>query len=166
MDRIEFRRSRAKNAVLLLIGVLLVAASLFMAVSGEDQLDRVIGWFGTAFFGLAIVVALRNIVRGGVVFTFDSGGIADHANGIVIPWSEIEECVVISIRGTRFLGITFRNPEQFSSRVSAVQHKLARLNERMGWGHWGLSFSGISPGIDEALHFIRRNAPAVRAPAA
>ena len=165
MERLEFIRSRTKNFGLLLLGIALVAGCLFMATSSADTTDRVIGWGSAAFFSLAVVVALRNIIMGGTVFAFDSGGITDHPNSIVIPWAEIADCVVVSVRGTKFLGLTLLNPEQFLSRTTFAQQKLARFNERMGWSHWALSFSGVSPNIEEALEFIRRHAPGVRVPA-
>jgi hypothetical protein len=164
MNRLEFVRSRAKNAGLLVIAILLVAGSLFMARSGEDEIDRAIGWLCAAFFGLALLVSVRNIVRGGTAFAFDPGGITDQANSIVIPWQDVEECVIVSVRGTKFLGLHFRDPDQFLGRFTPGQQKMARLNERMGWGHWTLSFSGLSPGIDAALGYIRQHAPSVRTP--
>jgi len=167
MQRLEFVRSRAKNALLLLVALLLIAICLLNALDPDENLiSRAIGWFGAAFFGLASLVGLRNIVRGGTVFAFDSGGITDHANSILIPWNEIEECVVVSVRGANFLGLVFRNPDQFLGRLSVPKRMMARLDERMGCGQWALSFSDVSPGIDAALDFIHSYAPSVRAPAA
>jgi hypothetical protein len=155
VERIEFIRSRKKNLALLLLSVALVSAAAYMVRTGEDQFDRTVGWFGVAFFGYGIVLALKNIVRGGVVFIFDRNGVTDQSRGIVIPWSEIEECVVISVRGTKFLGLSLKHPDQFLNRVSSSQQKLSKFNQRMGWGHWALSFAGVSPGVQEALSFIQ-----------
>ena len=167
MERLHFHRSRAKNFGLALIGLALVAASLFMVRTSEDAFDRLIGWFGVVFFGLAIVVGIKRALQGGVAFVLDRAGITVEEGGIdLIPWSEVESCSVITVRGTRFLSLSFREPERFLSRVSPSKRKLATLNESMGWGHWTLSFAGVSPGIDEALSFIRENVPHVHAPAA
>jgi hypothetical protein len=46
--------------------------------------------------------------------------------------------------------------------VSPAKQKLARLNKSMGWGHWGFSFAGVSPGIGEAVRFIRENVPSLQ----
>src|SRR5687767_8971596 len=119
MERIEFKRSRAKNFLLLLLSVAFVLLGVFMARTSESGFDAAVGWVCAAFFGLTTLAGIRNLVRGGVAFVFDRSGIMDTSRGILIPWSEIEDIVVISVKGTRMLGVSFRNPEQFLSRVSA-----------------------------------------------
>jgi len=167
MERLAFHRSRVKNFGLALMGLALVAAFWFMLRTSDDAFDRLIGWFGVVFFGLAIVIGIKRALKGGVAFVLDRAGITLEEGGIdLIPWSEVESCSVITVQGTRFLSLSFREPEQFLSRVSPSKRKLASLNESMGWGHWALSFAGVSPGIDEALSFIRNNVPHVQAPAA
>ena len=164
MERLEFVRSRVKNAPLLLVGALLVFMCYYMAVSGDSLFDRAIGWFGVAFFGLASIIGLARVVRGGTVFSFDPGGVTDHANSIVMPWADIKECTLVSVQGAQFLAITFRNPDQFTSRLNVRQRLVSRLDEFMDCGHWALSFSGVSPDLNTALRFIRQHAPSVRAP--
>lgn len=44
---------------------------------------------------------------------------------------------------TRFLSLTFRDPERFLARVSPAKRKLSSLNESIGWGHWAFSFAGV-----------------------
>lgn len=167
MERLAFEKSRAKNIGLALLASALVAGSWFMAQSGEDDFDRVVGWFGVVFFGLGIVIGIKRALEGGVAFVLDRTGINSGDGEVgLIPWSEVESCSVVTIRGTRLLSLTFREPERFLSRLSPSKRKLTTFNESMGWGHWALSFAGVSPGIDEALEFIRLNAPDVRMPAA
>jgi hypothetical protein len=74
----------------------------------------------------------------------------------------VGQCQIISMRGTVLLGVSFKNPDQFLLQVSPAKQKLARFNERMGWGHWGFSFAGVSPGIKEAERFIRENVPSLQ----
>jgi hypothetical protein len=152
MERLVFERSRMKNAGLLLLSLAFVAGGVFMALKADTSSDRTIGWICAAFFGLGVIAAARNLLRGGTVFVFDLSGIKDESSGLLIPWSE-------SIRGTLLLGVSFKNPDQFLLQVSPAKQKLARVNERMGWGHWGFSFTGVNPGIDEAVRFIRENFP-------
>lgn len=162
MERIEFVRSRMKNAGRVLLGLLLVAVSYFMAIGGDDLIERAVGWFATLFFGAATLVGVAQVIRAGTVFAFESTGIADLANSIVIRWDELKECEVVSVHGTQFLALTFRAPDEFLKRIGVGKRIVARLDERMGCGQWALSFVGVSPGIDVALEFIRMHAPAVR----
>jgi hypothetical protein len=159
MERLVFERSPAKNAGLLLLSLLFVAGGVFMALKADTTFDRAVGWVCTAFFGLGILAAARNLLRGGTAYVFDLSGIKDESAGLLIPWTEIAECMVLIVRGTRLLGVSFKNPDQFLVQVSPAKQKLARFNERMGWGHWAFAFTGVRPGLDEALQFIRENVP-------
>jgi hypothetical protein len=164
MERLVFERSPLKNAGLLLLSLLFVAGGVFMALKADTDSDRVIGWICAAFFGLGILAAARNLLQGGTAFVFDLSGIKDENSGLFIPWSEIAECLLLSVKGTRLLSVSFKNPDQFLLQVSPAKQKLARFNERMGWGHWSLSFTGVRPGIDEAVRFIRENVPNLPVP--
>ncbi len=151
---------------MLVAAVFLIALCVLLALDPtHNVVERAIGWFGAAFFGLASLVGLAKTIRGGTVFSFASEGITDHANSITIPWSEIETCVAVSVHGSNFLGLVLQNRDQFLTRLSIPKRMLARLDERMGCGQWALSFADVSPGLDAALEFIRGHAPSIRTPA-
>lgn len=67
--------------------------------------------------------------------------------------------MILVMRGTRILAVSFKNPDQFLTQVSPAKQKLARFNESLGWGHWGFAFVDVNPGIDEAWRFIQENVP-------
>ena len=160
MERLTFVRSRVKNIGLALMASALVAGSWLMVRISEDEFERGIGWFGVVFFGLGVVIGIKRAVEGGVAFVLDRTGISSEDVEVgLIPWSEVESCCVVAVQGTRFLSLTFREPARFLSRLSPSKRKLATFNESMGWGHWALSFAGVSPDIDEALRFIQLNIP-------
>lgn len=157
MERIDFVRDTLKTSLILVGGIALVAASIWMALRGDDVMDRGIGWVGGFFFGAATIKIFRSLLRGGPEFTFDSSGIRLQQSGIVMQWTEIEDFSVVKVRRAKFLALKFRNPEQFFARISSLQAKLARINNAVGWGHWQLSFSGITPGIDQAVRFAEQH---------
>ncbi|MGA7614357.1 MAG: STM3941 family protein [Thermoanaerobaculia bacterium] len=158
MDRVEFRRSRAKSAKLAVIGLALVGASWFLAQSADGPLDKAVGWFGVVFFGAALLLSLKRMLEGGVAYVFDSGGIEIERGPVRrIPWSELQGYSVVSVRRNRFLAVTLRDPELFFATLSPGKRKLAAFNKRMGWGDWTFSFTGVSPGLDAAVDFIRQN---------
>jgi|SRR5690349_255554 len=164
-ERLEFRRSPLKHVGLLLMGALLVAAGGFIITSTEDPGLRIVGWFGVIFFGLAMLAIGRNLFRGGVAIVFDHAGITtDLLPDVRIAWSDLERCHVVKMRSNRFLALTFRDPERFLQRVSTANRKVSSFNARQGWGHWAFTFSGLTPGIDGAVAFIRTNVPHLMAP--
>jgi hypothetical protein len=158
-DRIEFRYAPQKQLALLGIGFLLVASSLLVALTTADVVYRSAGWIGAAFFALCMGVAARRLVSGGTPFVFDLAGIAFPGGTFgIMPWTDIQEYAVVTIRGNEFLALTFHDPERILSRMSAAKRQWAIANQRLGWGHWALSFTGVTPGLDEAVAFIGEHA--------
>ena len=159
-DRLEFRHARNKQLLLLLVGCALVAGSAFMLKNPDDIVDRIIGWFGVVFFSLCALIAIKRLITGGSPFVFDRSGIAFQTGNLgLIPWADIESFGILTLRGNRLLTLTFRDPERTLARVSAAKRKWALANKAMGWGHWSVSFAGISPGLDEAVAFISQHVP-------
>jgi hypothetical protein len=155
-DRLEFRYSRSAQLRLLMVGVALVGGSLYVARSSEDVVYRGAGWFGAAFFTLCAIIAVKRLLGGGVSFVFELGGLAfPSAMAGIVPWSEIKEYDVVTVRGHEFLAFTFHDPARILQRVSAPKRLWAIQNQRLGWGHWALSFTGLAPGMNEALAFLR-----------
>src|SRR5437762_1762868 len=153
-ERLEFRYSPKGQLALLSIGCVLVATSRFVAATNADVVYRIVGWFGVGFFTLCILIAGKRLLAGGVPFVFDLAGIAFPGGSFgLLPWTEIKEYGVVTVRGHYFLAFTLHHPARVLSRVSAAKRQWALANQRLGWGHWALSFSGITPGMDEAVAF-------------
>jgi len=157
-ERIEFRYSPKGQLVLMALGCLLVAGAWFLATTHRDVVYRTVGWCCVGFFTLCTLIAAKRLITGGVPFVFDLSGIAfPGGNFGLVPWSEIKAYSVVTVRGNSFLALTFHNPDRVLSRVSAAKRKWALTNQRLGWGHWALSFSGLTPGMDKAIGFIREH---------
>jgi len=157
-DRIEFRYSPKRQLVFMALGCLLVAGSWFAAHRHPDIVYRTLAWCGVGVFTLCTLIAAKRLITGGVPFVFDLGGIAFPGGTFgLVPWSEIKAYSVVTIRGNYFLALTFHDPDRVLSRVPAAKRKWALANQRLGWGHWALSFSGLDHGMDEAIAFIREH---------
>ena len=158
-DRLEFRYSSEGQVRLLIVGCVLVAASLWVAMRSGDVVHRSAGWVGAGVMALCALIAAKRLLNGGVPFVFDLGGISFPTGSFgLLPWTEIKSYSVVTIRGNYFLALTFHDPARALSRVSALRRRWAVVNQRLGWGHWALSFSGLTPGMDEAIGFIREHA--------
>jgi hypothetical protein len=157
-ERIEFRYSPKAQLVLLVMGCLLVAGAWFLATTHPDVVYRSVGWFCVCFFTLGILIATKRLIAGGVPFVFEVGGIAFAGGSFgLLPWTEVKAYSVVTIHGNYFLALTFHDASNVLSRMSAAKRKWALANHRLGWGHWALSFSGVTPGMDEAIAFIREH---------
>jgi hypothetical protein len=157
-DRIEFRYSPQGQVRLIIVGCVLVGVSLFVALTNSDVVYRTVGWIGAGIMVLCTLIAAKRLLAGGVPFVFDLAGISFPTGDFgLLPWTEIKEYAVVTIRGNYFLALTFHDPARVLDRVSAVKRRYALTNQRLGWGHWALSFSGLTPGMDEAIAFIREH---------
>jgi hypothetical protein len=160
-DRIEFKHAPKKQLGLAVIGIILIVASYFMATHEDDPVYRVFGWFGVALFVLTTGVAIKRMITGGTPFVFDRAGISFPSGTFgLLPWTEIKSFSVVTVRGNRFLALTFNDPDRILSRVSTAKRKWAIANKGLGFGHWSLSFAGVSPGLDDAVAFISQYVPA------
>ncbi len=157
-ERLEFRYSPRGQLGLIATGCALVAVSSFVALTHADVVYRVAGWLGAGLFTLCIVIAAKRLLAGGIPFVFDLSGIAFPAGSFgLLPWTEIKSYAVVTVRGNHFLAFTFHDPDRILTRVSAAKRTWASANQRLGWGHWALSFAGLTPGMDEAIAFIREH---------
>ncbi len=156
-DRLEFRHSPKKQLGLAAIGIVLIVASWFMATHEEDPVYRVVGWLGVGLFVLTTAVAIKRMITGGTPFVFDRAGISFPTGTFgLLPWNEIKSYSIVSLRGSQFLALTFNDPDRVLARVSAAKRKWALANKGLGFGHWSLAFTGLTPGIDEAVAFIKQ----------
>ena len=161
-QQITFKRSRLKIAGYVAGAAAFVAGGYLMTYVGDNWFERGMGWVTIAFFGAVFLSASASLFRRSTVFVLDRSAITDSGRGIVIPWNEVREVQVVNVRGQRFLSLSFKNREVTLARASMLSRKLAEINERMGWGEWTFNFSAVSPGIDDALEFIRKNVSGVR----
>lgn len=157
-ERIEFRYSPKGQLALMSVGCALVASSWFLAARHPDIVYRTVGWFCVGFFALCILIAVKRLLFGGVPFVFDLAGIGFPSGSFgLVPWTEIKGYKVVTVKGNYFLALTFHDPDRILSRVSAAKRKWALTNQRLGWGHWALSFSGLDTGMNEAIAFMREH---------
>jgi hypothetical protein len=64
------------------------------------------------------------------------------------------------VRSAKFLCIELTDPDFFLSRWSANRRAAAKANAVLGFPAVTISFTGLSPGIEEALTFLRCTQPA------
>ena len=164
MDSVIFTRPKLRTLGFVLGGACFVLMGYLIASSGDSLYERAMGWLCIAFFGAVALSATWSLFRSRNVYTFDRAGITDHHRGVVIAWGEIKKVVIVSVQGMQFLGLVFHQPDQFLDRLSPLRRMFANFNERQQWCYWNFTFTGVTPGIDEALEYIRQNVPGVRVP--
>ena len=153
-------RSLPKMLGLLLLAILLTAVSAWCTTL-PDMRAQVAGWLGIAFFGLGVFVIARQLFRRGPVIVIDSLSITDHrsADGPLF-WDQVRSMWVGSVRSSKFLCVELKDPDLFVSRLSARRRAVVKANAALGFPAITISFSGLSPGIEDALSYLRATQPA------
>jgi hypothetical protein len=142
----------------MIIGLVLAVGSWFLLKTPDDVVDQIFGWFGLVFFSFCVIIAIKRMIASGTPFVFDRAGISFPTGSFgLLPWTEIKSYSIVKMRGNQFLSLTFNDPDRVLSRVSAAKRKWALVNKGLGFGHWSLSFAGLSPGLDEAVAFISQH---------
>lgn len=153
---LEFRRSRWRHLVILLLVPIMVGASYYTATQAPDILHRAVGWFGVVFFGAASLPIAHAIWKGGIELTMDANGFTYARSGLgTVPWMEVTECFVASVSQQRLLCFRLRNADLHYGMLPLRKRMGHAMNRRMGYGDVTIAFHAIRPSIDEALAFIR-----------
>jgi hypothetical protein len=137
----------------------MIAASYFSARHGVGLIQAV-GWLGVAFFGLCFVAILSQLFRHGPTIVIDELGVFDRRMGLGrIPWGDIASVSVAEIKSQRLISLWLRNEALYLSQGSAWRRKLAAANRALGFSPFCVSFTGLTPGFDEAYTRLKARVP-------
>lgn len=165
-----FRGSKLKSAGMLVaccalpgLGVLAVTAALSPNFGfGPMIVVMVIGGGLIAIGLLCLYVIGFQLMRRGPIVTIDQQGILDVRNGLgLIPWSDIRDLRVSrqrirSNRGIERIGIYLVDPTPYLLRLPGWKRALTQFGLRQGMPVAEISFVGLTPGIKEAVAFLRQ----------
>lgn len=122
------------------------------------------GWLGLALFSVGLVGFPIAFFRKGAQVVINDEGIEDRRLKLgVIPWEDIDSLSLGKMKSTRFLCVWLVEPERYLARMSRWQRMMAIANEKLGFSAITISFSGLSPGINQAWAYLqeRNKAPEV-----
>lgn len=157
--------SRWRLAPIALGALLLTAGALFMTgvfvPGGAPLVVALIGWVGTAFFGLAAAIITGRLVRPKLRVRVDAKGILSTSwSDQVIPWRAIAHVSGLYGQGQPFIVLTLRDPERFPGRGFAAW--VAKANRAMDSGHIWISLLGTDRTVAAAGEAIAEHRGASR----
>ena len=146
----EYRTSIPRTLGWAGLAVMMIAASYFSVQIGAGF----IGWFGVAFFGLCFVPILLQLFRHGPTVVIDRRMRIGR-----IPWEDIASVSVAQMKRQRLISLWLRNEEQYLPQGSAVTRRVAAASRAMGLSPFSMSFTGLTPGLDDAYARLRARLP-------
>jgi hypothetical protein len=142
--------------------VVMVAVSLWLAVSHPSVKAEVAGILGVVFFGLATCLILFRLVRRTPAMTIAVEGVRLF-DGPLIAWGEIDHAEireqVIRNRSYPHLSIVLVDPDAYRSRASRVTRTFGGLNKVLGFGPANVSAQQLPVPIPVVLEEMRRYHP-------
>lgn len=155
----EYRTSIPRTLGLAGLAFLTIAACYLSARFGVGLIQGV-GLFGAAFFGLCLVAILFQLFRRGATVVIDELGVSDRRMGVGrIPWEDIASVSVGQVKRQRFISLWLRNEEQYLSRGPARRRWVAAVNRALGFSPFYMSFTGLTPGLDDAYARLKARVP-------
>jgi len=149
--------SKWKLVGLLLLTFVMVGISYY-CTTFSGPAPRMAGWIGVAFFGLGFVAFPVMMFRSGPQVITGDEGIEDRRLKVgVIRWKDIHSLSIGSVHSTKFLCIKLNNPQEYLDQMPVWKRLLAKVNKAMGFDDLLVSFSGLTPGIDEAWQFLKKS---------
>ena len=153
-------RSLPKMLGLLLLAILMTALSAWCTTQPQAR-AQLFGWLGVAFFGFGVLVLARQVFRRGPVIVVDILSITDHRSSDgPLFWDQVRSIWVGSVQSSKFLCLDLKDPEALLARWSAKRRALAKANAALGFPPVTISFTGLSPGLEEVLTYLRSTQPA------
>lgn len=149
--------SVAKTLGLVCVGILMLAVCWFCTTIPKPK-EQIVGWVGLVFFGLCFIAILAQLFRSGPSVILDEAGIHDLRSSFgTIAWTDIVSLRIGSLRSQRFLCVEVRDSSIYLSRLPSHKRLLAQANPSLGFPPITISFTGLSPGLDEVWSYVQTN---------
>jgi len=147
------------NSKLKLFGLLMAVLGMlglcWFCTRMPGSTERAIGWAGMVFFGLGLIVIPPRFRQCKVPrLEFTPEGIYEHQQGFgLIPWQDIAEVSVWRTQNVRILCLQTVDQNAYLARLSPVRKKAAQANLAVGASAITLNFSGLTPGLPDAIQY-------------
>lgn len=144
-DRLVVANSRGRYAWLLLLSLVFVAGGALIVLRESGLEAYLVGGASIVFFGAGAVLFAFELIDRRPRLILDDEGLYDRTLGVgTIPWRDIADGELRSLRSQHFVCLRLRNPDYWSDKLSPRQRWLISLNERMGYAALNVNLSGLA----------------------
>jgi hypothetical protein len=149
-----FGNSRALYGLMLLVACAFVGAGVLL-LANEALAARLIGVTSIVFFGGCAALFVRQLLDNRPRLVFDDVGVFDRTLDVGrIPWSDIDDARLMSIKGHHFISLSLRDEAKWTAKFTPLQHRLAQANRKLGFSALSLNLSGIQVQPEAVLALV------------
>lgn len=163
VETVRVYAPRSRQLLLLLLSVVFVAAGVWIIdASRSGFIGGIIGVLCIAFFGLAGIYRLVELVYRRPMLELDADGISDRASLASagrLRWTEINAVTIYSVAGQRMLAVLPRDPNEVMARVGLVRRALMKMNTGFGFPPVNVPESAIPYSLEALVEEMRRHNP-------
>ncbi|ALN59737.1 hypothetical protein GLE_4396 [Lysobacter enzymogenes] len=157
-ERLVVANARGKYLALLLCALAFVAIGALIVLRQPGLGGFLIGGASIAFFGAGAVLFAFQLLDRQPRLILDDDGLNDRTLGVgIIPWRDIADARLLSVRGHAFVCLQLRNPEHWADKLSPRQRRLAALNQRMGYAMLNVNLAGAAVDPQAVLQRILKS---------
>ncbi len=140
-EKIEIPVSKNKLMLMLISSIIFVAGGVRFVTNPESVSNSsaanptfifVLGIVTILFFGFCAIYMFRKLFDNKPGFIIDSLGLTDNSSGVSvgqIPWSEIENILVVKIKKTKLIMLEIKNQKEFiDNQKSGFKRKMMQMN--------------------------------------
>lgn len=133
-----------------------ITAGCYLLAGIREPIPVIVGWCGVVFFGFCAVKIFFQTLRGGPRIIVSDLGIDDQRGGLgLIRWEDVQAVWIQYMGANRFMCVDVRDPNRYLANLPWYSRWPARANPILGFSKLTLNFCVLTPGLDEAMAFIR-----------
>lgn len=155
--------SKGKLGLIALGAIAFVPLCLWVvALDDASIVHRALAGLGIPLFAVCGVLAVRKLfdTRPGLIL--DSQGFTDNASANpagFVPWTDVTDFHVVTIRRQRSLTVVVRNPEEYINRGGKLRQYLNRANTRMVGSPIAISANSLKICFEDLVAAFETNRP-------
>lgn len=166
MTPIVIGAARGRLVLLGVCSLAFVVAGGIMLVLGHTLTDRLVAIASIAFFGMGLVLFVRQWLDAAPRIVVSDEGVFDRTLRVgTIPWDDIASVALLRVSGNPFLALRLYDPEKYTSQLGPVQRRLVEANRALGAEHLNVNLvaADVEPEVFAELVLkeleLRRTAP-------
>lgn len=162
MDELRIRENRLKQLGLTLLGLLMVLVSILLLIIDVNIIStkilaRIVGLFGTIFFGTCFLFILKNLISPREILIVNHLGITDNSSTTsigFIPWEYINDAFIIKVLDQEFISLDIKDPDILFKNISASKRWFINLNSRFGFSKINITLQSTNYKCEDVLMVI------------
>ncbi|MGQ0456745.1 MAG: STM3941 family protein [Hyphomicrobium sp.] len=160
---VAFCYARGKLALYLLGGLAFAIAcgwAIYIDAAPSGSFDQAVLWFGVPFFGLLVLLALKNFGDRRAILTISSEGIRDvRIAPNLIPWDAIRGMTLREIKRQRFVMLDLDPGFEKTLQLTRLARFSKPMNAAIGFHGHALNPAGLNGSLDQIVGAIEKFSP-------